>query len=73
MNLKKKKHFCITKDTIKQQTLDWRNILVIHFTNEEFRIYREIKSIYNNTNQCENINNVAGKKCVNGVTKKNLF
>lgn len=40
----KKKHFYITKDTIKQQTLDWRNILVTRFTNEAFRIYREIKS-----------------------------
>ena len=73
-NLKKKNtYFYITKDTIKQQTLDWRNIFVTHFTNEAFRIYREIKSIYNNTNQCENINNVAGKKCVNGVTKKIFF
>ena len=68
-----KKHFYITKNTIKQQTLDWRNIFVTHFTNEAFRIYREIKSIYNNTNQCENINNVSGKKCANSVTKKNFF
>ena len=49
--------------------MNWRNIFVTHFTNEVFRVYGEIKSIYNNTNQCENIN-VAGKKCANSVTKK---
>ena len=64
-----RKHFYITKDIVKQsklQTIDWKNTFATHFTNEAFRIYKEIQSIYNNTNQYENINNLAEKKCAKG-------